>query len=91
MSGTHRLEPELARQVAQATKDYKSKLHGFQTNVDLGLPDDPSVAEYTEVFEGENLYAAWERFANPQSPDQRYCIELFQCTVQSSNSAPAYI
>ena len=91
VSGTHRLEPELARQVAQATKNYKSKLYGFQTNVDLGLPDDPSVAEYTEVFEGENLYAAWERFANPQSPDQRYCIELFQCTVQSSNSAPAYI
>jgi hypothetical protein len=91
VSGTHRLEPELARQVFQATKNYKCKLYGFQTNVDLGLPDDPSVAEYTEVFEAENLYAAWERFANPQSLDQRYYIKLFASIVQTSFSSPAYI
>ena len=72
MSGAHRLEPELARQVAQRTKDYKSMFHGFKTNVDPGLPDHPSLAEYTEVFEADNLYAAWERFANPKNPAERY-------------------
>jgi len=72
VSGTHRLEPELARQVAQRTKDYKSMFHGFKTNVDSGLPDHPSLAEYTEVFEADNLYAAWERFANPKNPAERY-------------------
>jgi len=58
MSGTHRLEPELAKQVRQVMKDHKCKFYGFQTNEDLGLPDDPSIAEYTEVFETDNLYAA---------------------------------
>jgi hypothetical protein len=72
VSGTHRLEPELALQVKQKTKDYKSTLHGFKTNVESGLPDHPSLAEYTEVFEADNLYAAWERFANPQNPAERY-------------------
>ena len=75
-SCTHKFEPELQKQVKEKSKEYKAQFGGFKSNVAAGLPNNASIGEHEEVFARDNLFAAWEKFANPAVGQKRIKLGL---------------